>query len=74
MQTFQKEHPRLSGKAMDTVVESMSYGSENVPDVDIEEYKAMIDKHFQTKYKNCNYSICHFMTEGIRNNRSYEVC
>lgn len=74
MKIFQKEHPRLSSAAMDKIIEALASGSENVPDADFDTYKAMIDKHFMTQYINCDYNICHFMTEGIRNNRFYEVC
>ncbi len=74
MKIFRKKHPWLSISAMDKVVKALIDGSENVPDVDFDIYKAMIDKHFITQYDNCDYNICHFMTEGIRNNRFYEVC
>lgn len=74
MKTFHEEHPRLSNKAIDSVIEAIQCGTEMVPDIDVETYHAMIDQHFQTQYKNCDYSICHFMTEGIRNNRFYETC
>lgn len=74
MNTFHEEHPRLSNKAIDSVIEAIQCGTEMVPDIDVETYHAMIDQHFQTQYKNCDYSICHFMTEGIRNNRFYETC
>ena len=76
MNTFHKEHPRLSRQAMDSVVTAIQSGTELIEDYgsDIEMYHAMIDRHFQTQYTNCDYNICHFMTEGIRNNRFYEEC
>lgn len=74
MRTFHKEHPRLSTKAMDDVVSALCYGSEMVEDIHPETYEAMIERHFQTEYNDCDYNICHFMTEGIRNNRFYEAC
>ena len=70
--TFGKEHIRISQKAMNSVIERLLSGSEKVEDVIYENYVSMIDKHFQTQYVNCDYSICHFMTEGIRNYRYYE--
>ena len=42
--------------------------------VDIFVYAPMIDRHFKTQYDNCDYNICHFMTEGIRYNRFSEAC
>lgn len=76
MNTFHEEHPRLSKNAMDNVVSAIQCGTELIEDYgpDVEMYCAMINKHFQTQYKNCDYNICHFMTEGIRNNRFYEEC
>ncbi len=75
MHTFHEEHPRLSSKAMDSVISAIQCGTDLIEDdrLNIDMYRAMIDKHFQTQYKNCDYSICHFMTEGIRNNRFYET-
>lgn len=73
MNTFNEEHPRLSKKAMDSVVEAIYFGTDLVNEIDIGVYHDMIDKHFQTQYENCDYSICHFMTEGIRNNRFFET-
>ncbi len=74
MAVFRKEHPRISSAAMDSVIEALQCGSDLVDDTDLETYKALIDKHFQTQYDNCDYNICHFMTEGIRNKRFYEAC
>ncbi len=76
MNTFHEEHPRLSNKAMDGVIAAIQCGTDLIKDnqLDVNMYHTIIDKHFQTQYKNCDYSICHFMTEGIRNNRFYETC
>lgn len=76
MQILNKEHPRLSTDAMDSVILALTCGTDNLDpsEIDINAYKAMIDKHFKTPYKDCDYNICHFMTEGIRNNRFFETC
>lgn len=74
MATFHREHPRLSSPAMDSVIEAIYYGSELVDGTDPDMYKALIAQHFKTQYDNCDYNICHFMSEGIRNNRFYETC
>lgn len=74
LNAFGEEHPRLSTKAMNSVIEAINLGTDMVKAIDLEAYCQMIDKHFQTQYENCDYSICHFMTEGIRNNRFYETC
>lgn len=75
-QTFGREHPPLSTKALDSVIVAIRDGTDMLQDcpLDVDCYHAMIDKHFQTEYADCDYNICHFMTEGIRNNRFYETC
>lgn len=74
MDTFCEEHPRLSSTAMDSVVSAIQCGTEMVDGADVEAYHAMIDQHFKTQYQDCDYNICHFMSEDIRNNRFYESC
>lgn len=71
---FNQEHPCLSNTAMDKVIESIQFGIDMVENADFDTYQEMIDQHFKTHYKNCDYNICHFMTEGVRNNRFYETC
>lgn len=74
MSKFHQEHPRLSSKAMDSVIQALQSGSDMADDMDPEIYAELIEQHFKTRYDNCDYNICHFMTEGIRNNRYYETC
>lgn len=74
MSKFHQEHPRLSSQAMDSVIEALQSGSDMVDDMAPETYAELIEQHFKTQYDNCDYNICHFMTEGIRNNRYYETC
>lgn len=74
--TFGKEHPGLSTKAMDSVIDSFLCSSDNLDglEYDPDAYYATIDRHFQTQYQDCDYNICHFMSEEVRNNRFYEKC
>lgn len=74
--TFGNEHPRLSTKAMDSVIDSFLCSCDNLDglEYDPDAYYAMIDRHFQTQYQDCDYNICHFMSEEVRNNRFYETC
>ena len=37
-------------------------------------YEPMIDQHFQTRYRNCDYNINHFFSGRIRELRFYETC
>ena len=39
-----------------------------------EDYEAMIDQHFITKYRACDYNINHFFSGKIRDLRYYETC
>lgn len=74
--TFGKEHPYLSAKAMDSIISALLNSSNNLDGLEYypEAYYAMIDKHFQTQYQDCDYNICHFMSEEVRTNRFYETC
>ena len=74
--TFGKEHPRLSAKAMDSVISSFLSSSDKLEglEYDPDAYYSMIDRHFQTQYQDCDYNICHFMSEEVRKKRFYETC
>lgn len=39
-----------------------------------EQYEAMIDQHFQTEYRRCDYNINHFFSGDIRAYRFFETC
>ena len=41
-------------------------------DIDASAYPALIDKHFNTRYRNCDYRINHFFSGKIRENRFFE--
>ena len=57
---------------MNGVIERF-FGGSDIVECDPEIYFALIDKHFATYYEDCDYNICHFMTDGIRQNRAYEL-
>ena len=69
---FMENHPFISQSAMNGVIERFFAGSDIV-ECDPEIYYELIDKHFATVYEDCDYNICHFMTDGIRKNRAYEI-
>lgn len=71
--TFGKEHPRIIQKNMDKVVDRLVCGTDIVEYAGFEQYRQMIDKHFNTVYSDCNYSIMHFVSDGIMNNKFYET-
>ena len=66
------QHPIINQEAMDRVVENIC--THPLVNVYVDDYKLMIDKHFKTKYEDCDYNICHFASEGILSNRFYETC
>ena len=73
---FGENHTLLSKNSMQNVIMRYIEGSDIAVDIqhDPDSYKLMIDKHFSKDYgKSIDYSICHFMTEGIRNCLFYEV-
>ena len=71
-----KQHTVLSTKAMRNVLINFITGSEMMAgfELDYDLYVDMIDRHFKKDYgMSIDYSICHFMTEDIRNYLVYEV-
>ena len=75
---IQQPHPKLKPsqwKRVDSGLESI-YNKEidvsfDSPEVD--EWKQMIDKHFETEYADCDYNILHFITDGVKIKRMYET-
>lgn len=43
-------------------------------DIPPESYPPMIDQHFRTRYRRCDYNINHFFSGRIRELRFYETC
>ena len=70
--TFGVAHPRLSKGTIQKIIlaiPSMSVENpyrENESDLTMEDYEALIPAYFKKKFKNCNYSIAHFMSGQIR--------
>lgn len=73
---MKKPHPRLKPEQWERAWQSIQTVTFNgcttkLTKADLCE---MIDKHFQTHYKNCDYSVLHFASHSIMANRFYEVC
>jgi hypothetical protein len=68
--TFDKPHPLIKPMQIKKIVLDIWHGDFD----DMDDYRAMIDKHFQTKYSNCDYNIIHFFSGDIRQMRYYETC
>ena len=72
-----RAHPNIRGEQIRTIVEKMPYldiedMSGHSIDIDPEDYPALIEKHFRTKYRRCDWNINHFFSGRIRELRFYE--
>lgn len=76
-QTFHAPHPMISIPQIARILDKMPVpeGSvcENIEEFTPEDYPHMIDQHFATRYRNCDYNINHFFSGKIRDLRFYEV-
>jgi len=75
--TFHKPHKNLRLETIKSLIQRLPYYDQcysGTADLDLETYKILIDQHFKTQYRNCDYSINHFMSGDIRTNRFYETC
>ena len=77
--TFGYKHKNLKLETIKNIIEKLPYLDDsnrncNCIDIEFESYEILIRKHFQTQYKNCDYSMPHFMSGRIREYRFYETC
>ena len=77
---FDTAHPMISIPQIAKIIEKMPVvleddeNSSSLTDISPEDYEAIIDQHFVTKYKRgCDYNINHFFSGQIRNLRYYET-
>ena len=73
--TFRQAHPNIRMAQIERIIEAMPcFDRENGFTFDIapDDYEALINKHFQTQYHNCDYNINHFFNGDIRLLRFYE--
>ena len=72
-QTFQLVHPNIRIPQIEKIINEMPYivGIKDIY-VDSDIYETLIDKHFKTQYRNCDYNINHFFSGDIRLMRYYE--
>lgn len=71
-----KPHPRLKPEQWERVLLSLISANgefDNYIELMPEDLIPMIDKHFETRYEDCDYNILHFISEGVKKNRFYEV-
>jgi hypothetical protein len=75
--TFKDIHPNIRVSQIEQLINKMPHidrdgNSGAGGDISPEDYKAIIDAHFKTQYRNCNYNINHFFSGDIRLLRYYE--
>ena len=71
-------HPNIRMEQIRRIIEAMPYvRAEDVgaymADIEPEDYVTLINKHFATKYRNCDYNINHFFSGRIRELRFFEA-
>lgn len=75
---FETAHPVISISQTARIIEKMPFlfeeGQDSISDITPDDYVNMIDQHFITQYRNCDYNVNHFFTGKIRNMRYYETC
>ena len=72
-------HPPIRAVQIERIIREMPYIDEtdkahSTMDIDPDCYEDMIDRHFRTRYRNCDYNINHFFSGRIRELRFYETC
>lgn len=76
---FETAHPMLKIDQIAGIIAKMpyvlddDYESRTMIDIDPDCYEVIIDQHFATKYRNCDYNINHFFSGKIRDMRYYET-
>ena len=73
-----RPHPPIRASQIVRICQDMPYidqqskgGYEDISPLD---YRTMIDQHFATKYRHCDYNINHFFSGKIIALRFYEAC
>lgn len=70
-------HPRVNQNALIKILNELPYVYDEKYDFYVEltlnDYIEIIDKHFATRYRFCDYNIIHFFSGRIRLLRFYEL-
>lgn len=69
-------HPPIKAAQIARLMEKMPYvdqlGNGGLTDLEAEEYENLINLHFKTKYRRCDYNINRFFSGRVREMRAYE--
>ena len=76
-QRFGEPHPNIRMDQIRRIISAMPYVNRDdiggyYPDIDYDTYPFIIDRHFRTNYRNCDYNINHFFSGKIRELRLHE--
>ncbi len=74
-----KPHPHINAAQIAQICEIMPFLRKEgcggrIEDLSPDTYVDLIDQHFRTNYRRCDWNINHFFSGRIRENRFYEVC
>lgn len=74
-----RPHPNICLDQIRSIIRLMPYLSletsgSYLADIEPFVYEALIDQHFKTKYRHCDYNINHFFSGRIRELRFFETC
>lgn len=77
--TLGHPHPNIRTEQIRRIIQVMPYVDREdfggyFADITPEQYEEIIDQHFRTKYRGCDYNINHFFSGRVRELRFYEVC
>lgn len=70
---FDTAHPMINIVQIASIIERMPFVFDDGMDITPDGYKVIIDQHFTTKYRQCDYNINHFFSGHIRELRYYET-
>lgn len=69
---FYESHPRMKQEKMKWCIYYLSH-DDSGNDYVLEDYEELVPQYFKTTFKNCNYSLVHFLSGDIRMMRFYET-
>lgn len=65
------DHPRLKTDTIAQIIEKLP--CDDLFTYELDDYRQIIPQYFNTEFRNCDYSLVHFMSGSIRQMRIYEV-
>ncbi len=78
-ENMKNEHPIISMEQIKRIIRVMPYLDNEATNasreqISVSDYEKIIPRHFETKYRNCDYRLNHFFSGKIREFRFYEAC